>query len=94
MSGNVTIYYPSSEGYEDAQEAYDAMNFYFDETGCTEDVGEECSSGDVTISPGDYVTSNPSSLGQTDYLKHTVVNNIVTAVAILPYRKFCSHTVF
>ena len=79
MNGEATIYYPSSE-YSSAEEAFNDDWFYASNADCLADseTNGNCSSGTVTLSAGDYSTS-ASTLNKTYYLKHEIVNDIVTS---------------
>ena len=77
MNGETTIYYPSSE-FSSAEEAKNNGWFYASNAECTADGYDSCTSGTVTLSAGDY-TTDASTLNKNYYLKHTVVNDIITA---------------
>ena len=77
MNGEVTIYYPSS-GFSSAEEAKNAGAIFGTSAECTAIVNDSCSSGTVTLSAGDY-SSSASTLNKPYYLKHEIVNDIVTA---------------
>ena len=78
-NGDATVWYPTTEGYSSAQEAYADEYAYSSQAYCEDDLGTgNCTSGTVTLSPGDYET-DASNLNKTYYLKHTIVNDIVTA---------------
>ena len=78
-NGEATVWYPTNQGYSSAAEAYAAYRTYASQAYCEYlDGSGNCTSGTVTLSPGSYET-NASNLNKTYYLKHDVVNNIVTA---------------
>ena len=77
-NGEVTVWYPTSY-YSSAAEAYADEYAFSSQAYCEDDaVTGNCTSGTVTLSPGDYET-DASNLNKTYYLKHTIVNDIVTA---------------
>ena len=76
-NGDVTVWYPT-EDYSSAQEAHADYYAYSSQAYCEDDWGSgNCTSGTVTLSPGDYET-DASNLNKTYYLKHTIVNDIIT----------------
>ena len=77
-NGDATVWYPTSY-YSSAQEAYADYYAFSSQAYCEDDAGTgNCTSGTATLSPGDYET-DASQLNKTYYLKHTIVNDIVTA---------------
>ena len=79
MNGEATVWYPTTQGYASVEEAHAAYNTFSSKENCEADAGENnCTSGTVTLSAGSYV-EDASLLGKTYYLKHTVVNDIITA---------------
>ena len=78
-NGEATVWYPTTEGYSSAAEAHADNYAYSSQAYCEGDAGSgNCASGTVTLSPGEYET-DASQLNKTYYLKHTIVNDIVTA---------------
>ena len=79
MNGEATVWYPSTEGYASAEEALADYYTYSSKENCEDAEGENnCTFGTVTLFAGSYV-EDASLLGKTYYLKHTVVNDIITA---------------
>ena len=77
MNGEATVWYPTAPGYASAEEA--RADTFSSKEKCESMAGENnCTSGTVTLSAGSYV-DDASLLGKTYYLKHTVVNDIITA---------------
>ncbi len=74
MNGPAEFYYNPSY-FSSAQEAFEAgaRNVYKEKQSC----GDTCQSGTVTLSAGEY-TTDASTLGKTYYLKHDVVDDIIT----------------
>ena len=78
-NGDATVWYPTTEGYSSAQEAYADYYAFSSQAYCEDDAGTgNCTSGTVTLSPGDYET-DASNLNKIYYLKHDVVDDIITA---------------
>ncbi len=77
-NGDATVWYPTTEGYSSAAEAYDSYNAFSSQAYCEDDAGTgNCTSGTATLSPGEYET-DASNLNKAYYLKHTIVNDIIT----------------
>lgn len=68
------MYYPSND-YSSIEEALADGYLFVNEADCIANGNDTCSSGELTLSAGDYV-ENPSSLGKV-YLKHIIENDIV-----------------
>ncbi|MBR3363102.1 MAG: hypothetical protein IKG40_04165 [Bacilli bacterium] len=76
-NGEATVWY-SSNSYSSAAEAYANDSAYSSQASCEDFEGAgNCVSGTATLSAGSYVT-DASELNKAYYLKHTIVNNIVT----------------
>ena len=78
MNGEATVWYPTTQGYESAEEAHADLYAFATKTDCENLTSTSCASGTVTLSAGDYSTS-ASTLGKTYYLKHDVEEDIITA---------------
>ena len=79
MNGEATVWYPTTEGYSSAEEAHANYYTFSTKENCEDQIGENnCTSGTVTLSAGSYV-EDASLLNKTYYLKHDVVEDIITA---------------
>ena len=79
MNGEATLWYSTLEDYASVEEAYAYDYVFSSKEYCENEAGENnCTSGTVTLSIGEY-TTDASTLNKNHYLKHDVVNDIITS---------------
>ena len=72
-----TFYYPSDE-YSSMQEAFYAGYMYLSEQRCLDDGNNNCDSGIIKEGGIEGYVTDVSTLNKTHYLKHDVVDDIIT----------------